>query len=69
MHALKPQGVRIPRVFRNHKGPDGRIYRAYVLPILARLFADKRDGARTRLERIGCVVARFHLDRVHARRG
>ena len=39
MHGLKPQGVRIPRLFRNHKGPDGRIYRAYVLALLNRLAA------------------------------
>jgi len=37
MHALKPQGVRIPRVFRNHKGSDGRLYCHYVLSVLARL--------------------------------
>jgi hypothetical protein len=37
MDALRPSGIRIPRAFKNHKTPDGRIYRRYLVSLIARL--------------------------------
>lgn len=68
-HALRPGGVRIPRVFADHRTPEGHAYRVYVTALLRRIGPLPKDAMPTLREagRIVVDLERLGQDRETAR--